>query len=343
MNWFLCVLGLLGIATVVCLCLHQYHTGGDGHDAEETFADHTPPSKVDGAELVVTGPVTNFEDLLASPSRPPPPPVGEEVVAKEEEHSAEAEEEAGYAAEEEEGASYAAAAEEAATASTRRRTSKSVSPAAAAAPAPAPAEEETTTDVIGVIDGLGDNLAASTATSAEEEAVAEEEQRKAAAATTAKRTPPVQAVLQVIDVPPPEEETRVVPAEEEETAPAAEEASAPTAEAASYQDETYAYHPSPKDEVVEVDEPGYVYLPSRFWSVPQQRPPACTPATKPKVCPIFTDGVPEGALEWRSTVRERQLRAAVRPAHARHRRDPKLDYYYPGYYAKGDAYKHKCA
>jgi hypothetical protein len=111
----------------------------------------------------------------------------------------------------------------------------------------------------------------------------------------------------------------------------------------SYQDETYAYHPSPKDEVVEVDEPGYVYLPSRFWSVPQKRPPPCTPATKPKVCPVFTDGVPEGALEWRSTVRERQLRAAVRPAHARHRRDPKLDYYYPGYYAKGDVYKHKCA
>ena len=130
----------------------------------------------------------------------------------------------------------------------------------------------------------------------------------------------------------------VAEAEEEE-----EDARAPAAEAVSYQDETYAYHPSPKDEVVEVDEPGYVYLPSRFWSVPQKRPPPCTPATKPKVCPIFTDGVPEGALEWRSTVRERQLRAAVRPAHARHRRDPKLDYYYPGYYAKGDVYKHKCA
>ena len=88
------------------------------------------------------------------------------------------------------------------------------------------------------------------------------------------------------------------------------------------------------NKIIEVNEPGYVYLPSRFWSVPQKRPPPCTPSTKPKVCPIFTDGVPEGALEWRSTVRERQLRAAVRPAHARHRRVPKMDYYYPGYYAK---------
>lgn len=327
MNWFLCVLGLLGVATVVCLCLHQYQAtgGGDGSDAEETFVDHTP-SNVDRAEHVGKGLATDFEDLLTPPSRPTPP-VGEEVVAKEE-HSAE---------EEEEGASYAAEQEEApTTTSVRRRRSD----AAHNKPAPpVPVEEETTLDVVGIIDDLGDSLAASTATPAEEEVVAQEEERKATAATTAKRTPPVQAVLQVIDVPPPEEEeaARVAPVAEEESA------SAPAAKAVSYQDETYAYHPSPKDEVVEVDEPGYVYLPSRFWSVPQKRPPPCTPATKPKVCPIFTDGVPEGALEWRSTVRERQLRAAVRPAHARHRRDPKLDYYYPGYYAKGDVYKHKCA
>lgn len=300
MNWFLCVLGLLGVATVVCMCLHQYQATENAR-GEETYVDYTPLATE--ADRVAADAQDLGLDVLA------PPPVGEGVVAKEEQ-TAEAEEEAG--------SRYTVAAEEEAT-----RAPPSAS----------------SLDVLDVIDGLGDDLAASTATPAEEEAVAQEEERKAAAATTAKRTPPVQAVLQVIDVPPPEEEeaARVAPIAEEESA------SAPAAEAVSYQDETYAYHPSPKDEVVEVDEPGYVYLPSRFWSVPQKRPPPCTPATKPKVCPIFTDGVPEGALEWRSTVRERQLRAAVRPAHARHRRDPKLDYYYPGYYAKGDVYKHKCA
>lgn len=316
MNWFLCVLGLLGVATVVCLCLHQYQAT-EGARGEETYVDYTPFATE--AERVAADAQDLGLDLLA------PPPVGNGLVAKEE-HTAEAEEE--------EGSRYTIAAEEEEAVPTRKRT-------------PPPAEEEATRatpsasslGVLDVIDDLGDSLAASTATPAEEEAVAQEEERKAAAATTAKRTPPVQAVLQVIDVPPPEEEeaARVVPVAEEESA------SAPAAKAVSYQDETYAYHPSPKDEVVEVDEPGYVYLPSRFWSVPQKRPPPCTPATKPKVCPVFTDGVPEGALEWRSTVRERQLRAAVRPAHARHRRDPKLDYYYPGYYAKGDVYKHKCA
>ena len=305
MNWFLCVLGLLGVATVVCLCLHQYQATENAR-GEETYVDYTPLA-------------TEAERVLLGLT-----PLGDGAVAKEEQTAEE---------EEEEGPRYAVAAEEEEAVSTRKRT-------------PPPAEEEATRappppslDVLGVINDLGDDLAASTATPAEEEAVAQEEEHKAAAATTAKRTPPVQAVLQVIDVPPPEEEeaARVVAEAEEE------EESASAAEAVSYQDETYAYHPSPKDKVVEVDEPGYVYLPSRFWSVPQKRPPPCTPATKPKVCPIFTDGVPEGALEWRSTVRERQLRAAVRPAHARHRRDPKLDYYYPGYYAKGDVYKHKCA
>lgn len=298
MNWFACVLGLLGVATIVCLCLHQYQQGGSGATVStaEAFADYT--SSADEAELVATGVAVNAQDLLAPSS--PLPPVGEEVATDE------------YAAEEEKAED--AVAEEKVT-------------------------PPSSLDVLDVID----DIAASTATAAEEQVVVEEEQQKAAAATVATRTPPVQAVLQVIDVPPPEEEQRVVP--EEEAAPyrppIAEETT--TTEAVSYQDETYAYHPSPKDEVVEVDEPGYVYLPSRFWSVPQKRPPPCTPATKPKVCPIFTDGVPEGALEWRSTVRERQLRAAVRPARARHRRDPKLDYYYPGYYAKGDTYKHKCA
>ena len=323
MNWFLCVLGLLGVATVVCLCLHQYQAT-EGARGEETYVDYTPLTTE--AEQVAAD--AQDPDLLG------PTAVGNGVVAKEEQ-AAEAEEEE----EEEEGSRYTPAAEaeaeEEEAVPTRKRT-------------PPPAEEEATRatpsasslGVLDVIDDLGDDLAASTATPAEEEAVTQEEERKAAAATTAKRTPPVQAVLQVIDVPPPEEEeaARVAPEAEEE-----EDARAPAAKAVSYQDETYAYHPSPKDVVVEVDEPGYVYLPSRFWSVPQKRPPPCTPATKPKVCPIFTDGVPEGALEWRSTVRERQLRAAVRPAHARHRRDPKLDYYYPGYYAKGDVYKHKCA
>ena len=328
MNWFLCVLGLLGVATVVCLCLHQYEAA-EGARGEETYVDYTPLTTE--TEQVAADAQDLSLDLLGLT------PLGDGTVAKEEQTAEEEEEGSRYAvaAEEEEGSRYTAAAEEEEAVSTRKRT-------------PPPAEEEATRappasasslDVLDVIDGLGDDLAASTATPAEEEAVAQEEERKAAAATTAKRTPPVQAVLQVIDVPPPEEEeaARVAPIAEEESA------SAPAAEAVSYQDETYAYHPSPKDEVVEVDEPGYVYLPSRFWSVPQKRPPPCTPATKPKVCPIFTDGVPEGALEWRSTVRERQLRAAVRPAHARHRRDPKLDYYYPGYYAKGDVYKHKCA
>lgn len=315
MNWFLCVLGLLGVATVVCLCLHQYQATENAR-GEETYVDYTPLATE--AERVAA----DAQDLGLDLGLLAPPSVGDGAVAKEEQ-----------TAEAEEGPRYAVAAEEEEAVSTHKRT-------------PPPAEEEATRappppslDVLGVIDDLGDDLAASTATPAEEEAVAQEEEHKAAAATTAKRTPPVQAVLQVIDVPPPEEEeaARVVAEAEEE------EESASAAEAVSYQDETYAYHPSPKDEVVEVDEPGYVYLPSRFWSVPQKRPPPCTPATKPKVCPIFTDGVPEGALEWRSTVRERQLRAAVRPTHARHRRDPKLDYYYPGYYAKGDVYKHKCA
>ena len=316
MNWFLCVLGLLGVATVVCMCLHQ-HQATEGVRGEETYVDYTPLATE--AERVAADAQDLGLDLLGLT------PLGDGAVAKEEQ-----------TAEEEEGPRYAVAAEEEEAVPTRKRT-------------PPPAEEEATRatpsasslDVLDVIDDLGDDLAASTATPAEEEAVAQEEERKAAAAKTAKRTPPVQAVLQVIDVPPPEEEAARVVAEAE--AEDEEDTRAPAAEAVSYQDETYAYHPSPKDEVVEVDEPGYVYLPSRFWSVPQKRPPPCTPATKPKVCPIFTDGVPEGALEWRSTVRERQLRAAVRPAHARHRRDPKLDYYYPGYYAKGDVYKHKCA
>lgn len=326
MNWFVCVLGLLGVATIVCLCLHQYQQGGSGATVStaEAFADYT--SSADEAELVATGVAVNAQDLLAPSS--PLPPVGEEVAT--DEYAAE-EEKAGYA--EEEDTSVPPTSEEAVVMGVSKRR-RSVAHKAAAV-----AEEEVTPssplDVLDVID----DIAASTATAAEEQVVVEEEHKKAAAATVATRTPPVQAVLQVIDVPPPEEEQRVVP--EEEAAPIAEEAT--TTEAVSYQDETYAYHPSPKDEVVEVDEPGYVYLPSRFWSVPQKRPPPCTPATKPKVCPIFTDGVPEGALEWRSTVRERQLRAAVRPARARHRRDPKLDYYYPGYYAKGDTYKHKCA
>lgn len=327
MNWFLCVLGLLGVATVVCLCLHQYQAT-EGVRGEETYVDYT---------ALATGADAQDLDLLALAS------VGDGVVAKEEQ-----------TAEEEEESLYKAVAEEEEAVPTRKRTpppaeEEAVSTRKRTSP---PAEEEATRasppsassiNTLDVIDDLGEDLddnlaAASTATPAEEETIAQEENRKIAAATTAKRTPPVQAVLQVIDVPPPEEEESVrvtTEAEEDATSASAEKS-------VSYQDETYAYHPSPKDQIVKVDEPGYVYLPSRFWSVPQKRPPPCTPSTKPKVCPIFTDGVPEGALEWRSTVRERQLRAAVRPAHARHRRDPKLDYYYPGYYAKGDTYKHKC-
>ena len=109
-------------------------------------------------------------------------------------------------------------------------------------------------------------------------------------------------------------------------------------------DETYAYYKKPTSQTnLEKEEAGYVYLPSRFWSIPQKRPPACTPSAKPKVCPVYTDGVPDGALEWKLTARERQVkRSSNRPANAQHLRNPKNRYYYPGYYAKGDTYKHSC-
>ena len=327
MNWFLCVLGFLCVAAVAFLCLH-YMPDID-EEEEETFVDHASDANEDEMDLVASlqnwigTPSASKENKLTTTSEEDTRAAG--MTATEEESTATEEE-------------SMATEEEAIPVSTKKDMST--------------AEEETggtpaaPLTVVRVID----DVPASTATPAEEEIVAAEEARKVVEAETATNMlpvqveaetatnmQPVQAVLQVIDVPPPEEEdmTRIIP--EEETT------SAPIEETVSYQDDTYAYHPSPKDEVVEVDEPGYVYLPSRFWSVPQKRPPPCTPATKPKVCPIFTNGVPEGALEWRSTVRERQLRAAVRPAHARHRRDPKLDYYYPGYYAKGDVYKHKCA
>ena len=109
-------------------------------------------------------------------------------------------------------------------------------------------------------------------------------------------------------------------------------------------DETYAYYKKPTSQTnKEKEEAGYVYLPSRFWSIPQKRPPACTPSMKPKVCPVYTDGVPDGALEWKLTARERQVRhSSNRPPNAQHLRNSKNRYYYPGYYAQGDTYKHSC-
>ena len=109
-------------------------------------------------------------------------------------------------------------------------------------------------------------------------------------------------------------------------------------------DETYAYYKKPTSQTnKEKEEAGYVYLPSRFWSIPQKRPPACTPSVKPKVCPVYTDGVPDGALEWKLTARERQVRrSSNRPPNAQHLRNSKNRYYYPGYYAQGDTYKHSC-
>lgn len=111
-----------------------------------------------------------------------------------------------------------------------------------------------------------------------------------------------------------------------------------------YQDETYAYYKKPTTQTeLEKEEAGYVYLPSQFWSIPQKRPPACTPSAKPKVCPVYTDGVPDGALEWKLTARERQVRrSSNRPTNAQHLRNSKNRYYYPGYYAQGDTYKHSC-
>ena len=99
-------------------------------------------------------------------------------------------------------------------------------------------------------------------------------------------------------------------------------------------DPLHAYHPSPYGRGKTVDEPGYVYLPSSFWSVPQKRPPACTPGNAPKVCPVYTDGVPEDALEWKAGPRERQIRTMVKPPDAKHETDKDLQYYYKGYYAK---------
>lgn len=208
----------------------------------------------------------------------------------------------------EEETSAEAEAEEEASAEAEVRAEEALRPATTTAP----------TVSAQVLDAIDDLVAYAPTfdapTPEEEEALAEEE---VPAEEEAVQVPP--QVLRVIDVPKP----------------------IPT-KSAHAQDETYAYHPSPLDQRVDVDEPGYVYLPSTFWSVPQKRPPACTPEAKPNVCPVYTDGVPEGALEWRTSARERQLRAAARPATARHRADPDLDYYYPGYYAKGNKYTSKC-
>ena len=42
MNWFVCILGLLSVATIVCLCLHQYQKQqSNGMSTAETYVDYT--------------------------------------------------------------------------------------------------------------------------------------------------------------------------------------------------------------------------------------------------------------------------------------------------------------
>ena len=124
MNWFLCVLGLLGVATVVCLCLHQYEAA-EGARGEETYVDYTPLTTE--TEQVAADAQDLSLDLLGLT------PLGDGTVAKEEQMAEEEEEGSRYAvaAEEEEGSRYTAAAEEEEAVSTRKRT-------------PPPAEEEAT-------------------------------------------------------------------------------------------------------------------------------------------------------------------------------------------------------
>ncbi len=43
---------------------------------------------------------------------------------------------------------------------------------------------------------------------------------------------------------------------------------------------------------------GYVYMPNTVWEVPQKRDPICKTGSKNMVCPVYTSGTPDDALEY---------------------------------------------
>ena len=43
---------------------------------------------------------------------------------------------------------------------------------------------------------------------------------------------------------------------------------------------------------------GYVYMPNTVWEVPQKRDPLCKSKKKNIVCPVYTSGTPDDALEY---------------------------------------------
>jgi hypothetical protein len=89
---------------------------------------------------------------------------------------------------------------------------------------------------------------------------------------------------------------------------------------------------------------GNTYFPHTSWTVPQQRPPPCTANAQPLVMPVYTGGVPEGAMELQSSTNHQLLPTTYTGASssssssssAAAQPDTPATYrsYYPGYHAR---------
>jgi hypothetical protein len=84
---------------------------------------------------------------------------------------------------------------------------------------------------------------------------------------------------------------------------------------------------------------GNTYFPHTSWTVPQQRPPPCTANAQPLVMPVYTGGVPEGAMELQSSTNHQLLPTTytgTSSSSAAAQPDTPATYrsYYPGYHAR---------
>ena len=76
---------------------------------------------------------------------------------------------------------------------------------------------------------------------------------------------------------------------------------------------------------------GYTYFPHTSWSVPQKRPPVCTPRAQPVVVPTYTSGVPESALEIQSSTNQYNPPTTYSSNNTIPKETRIANSYYPGY------------
>jgi len=76
---------------------------------------------------------------------------------------------------------------------------------------------------------------------------------------------------------------------------------------------------------------GYTYFPHTSWSVPQKRPPVCTPRAQPVVVPTYTSGVPESALEIQSSTNQYHPPTTYSSNNTIPKETRIANSYYPGY------------